>query len=37
VISDPGPELEQQFLARENKANTAARATAREQFMYGYM
>ncbi len=26
-----------QTFARKNKANTAAKATAREQFMYGYM
>jgi hypothetical protein len=30
-------ELKNVISGRENQANTAAKATAREQFMYGYM
>jgi hypothetical protein len=30
-------ELKSVIFGRENQVNTAAKATAREQFMYGYM
>ena len=35
-LAQPDSMLKNVF-ARENQANTAAKATAREQFMYGYM
>jgi hypothetical protein len=32
-----GAQKKREFPGRENQANTAAKATARERIMYGYM